>query len=56
MLNAHRHKRIVLPPVQIIRRFGFSSLARYITFAMHLDIHYVYIHNKSNVSRNAKTS
>jgi len=29
---------IVLPPFQIIRHFGF---ARYIAFAMHLDIHYV---------------
>jgi hypothetical protein len=28
----------VLPPFQIIRRFGFS---RYIVFAMHLDIHNV---------------
>ena len=28
----------VLPPFQIIRRFGFS---RYVAFAMHIDIHYV---------------
>jgi hypothetical protein len=29
---------IVLPPIQIIRHFGFFI---YIAFAMHLDIHYV---------------
>jgi hypothetical protein len=30
--------KFVLPPFQIIRRFGFSS---YIAFNMHLDIYYV---------------
>ena len=43
----------VLPPFQIIRHFDFS---RYIVFAMHLDIHYVKIRSKINVSRKAKTS
>ena len=32
---------------QIIRRFDFS---RYVVFTMHIDIHYVYIHAKNNVS------
>jgi len=43
----------VLPPFQIIRRFGFST---YIAFAMHLDIHYVLIHSKGNEPRKAKMS
>ena len=43
----------VLPPFQIIRRFGFST---YIAFAMYLHIVYIYVHSKCNVSRKAKTS
>ena len=43
----------LLHTYRIIKYFGFS---RYIAFAMHLDIHYVYIHNKSNAFRKAKTS
>jgi hypothetical protein len=38
---------------QIIGSFVFS---RYIAFAMHLDIRYVWIHNKSCVSRKIKTT
>ena len=43
----------ILPPFQIIRCFSFS---RYVVFAMYLDIHYVQIHTKDNISRKAKTS
>jgi hypothetical protein len=41
-------------PFQIRRCFSFS---RYITFATHLDVHYVcrYIYNKNNVYRKAKS-
>jgi hypothetical protein len=42
----------LLPPFQIIRLF----ILRYIAKAMHLNIHHVYIHSKSNVSRKVKTS
>ena len=38
---------------QTIRCFDFS---RFITFVRHLDIHYVYMHIESNVSRKVKTS
>ena len=44
-------KKTLLPPFQIIRRFGFS---RYVDFTMHLDIHYVQIHSKSNITRKTK--
>ena len=46
---------LVLPPLQIIRRFGFS---KYIAFAISLDVHYVQLHSKSNsnVSIKDKTS
>jgi len=40
-------------PFQIVRRFDFS---RYIVFATHLDIHYVYIDSESNVSRKVRMS
>ncbi|AQL10339.1 peptidyl-prolyl cis-trans isomerases [Zea mays] len=43
----------VLLPFQIKRRFGFFKC---VVFATHLDIHYVYIHSKNNLSRKAKTS
>jgi hypothetical protein len=43
--------RKILPPSQIIRRFDIS---KYIDFAIHLDIHYVQIHSKNNVSRKSK--
>ena len=43
----------ILPPFQIIRCLSFS---RYIAFAMHQDKRYVQIHNKSCVSRKAKTT
>jgi hypothetical protein len=42
----------VLNPSQIIRRFDFS---RYIAFTIYLDIAYVYVHNKCNIFRKAKT-
>jgi hypothetical protein len=45
--------KIVLNPSQMIRSFDFS---RYVAFVMHIDIHYVYIHTKSNVSQKTKTS
>jgi hypothetical protein len=44
---------LVFPLFQIIRYFDFS---RYIVFAMHLNIHYVRIHSKSNIFRKTKTS
>jgi hypothetical protein len=40
---------LLLPPSQIISRFGFS---RYSDFAMHLDI--TYMHSKSYAPREAK--
>lgn len=43
----------LFPPFQIVRHFDFS---RYIVFAMHLDIHHVYIRSNSNVSRKARAS
>ena len=43
----------LLNPFQIIRRFGFS---RYIIFTMYLDIAYIYVHSKYNLSRAVKTS
>jgi hypothetical protein len=45
--------KMLLPLFQIVSRFGFS---RFIAFPMHLDIHYVQIHSKNYVSRNAKTT
>jgi hypothetical protein len=44
---------IVLNLSQIIRCFDFS---RYIVFPIYLDIVYIYMHSKYNVSRKAKTS
>jgi hypothetical protein len=44
---------MILPPFQIIRHFDFY---KYIAFAMHLHVYYVYIHNKSNVSIKDKAS
>ena len=44
---------IILPPSQIINRFGFS---RYIDFAMHLDIIYIEVHSKNYAPRKAKTT
>jgi len=38
---------------QITRRLGFSRCK---AFAIYIDIHYVYIHSKSNVSIKFKTS
>ena len=49
----NKRYKLLLPPFQIIRHFGFS---RCIAFAMHLDIRYVLIHNKSCLSRKAKTT
>ena len=43
----------VLPPFQIVGPFGKS---RYISFDMHLDIHYVLIHSKIYISRFVKTT
>ena len=43
----------LLPPSQIISRFGFS---RYIDFAMNLDITYIQMHNKNYAPRKAKTT
>ena len=43
----------ILHPSQIICHCGFS---RYIDFAMHLDMRYVQIHCKTDVSRKAKTT
>jgi hypothetical protein len=42
---------LLLPPFQIIRRFGFS---RYIVFTMYLDIVYIKVHSKSYVSKKTK--
>jgi hypothetical protein len=44
----------ILPPFQKnIRYFGIFI---YITFAMHLDIHCIYIHSKNHEFRNVKTN
>jgi len=43
----------LLNPFQIIKYFGFS---RYIAFTTYLDIVYIYIHSKCNVSRKVKMS
>ena len=43
----------VLNPFQIKRCSAFS---RYIDFTMYLDIVYIYVHSKYNISRRAKTS
>jgi hypothetical protein len=55
VLLAHNMVRLLLllPPFQIIRRFGFS---RYIAFTMYLHIVYIQVHSKNYVSRKAKTS
>jgi hypothetical protein len=36
--------KMLLPPFQIVSRYVFS---KYIAFATHLDIHHVYIRNKT---------
>ena len=43
---------LVLNLFQIIKCFGFCT---YIDFTMYLDIVYIYVHSKYNVSRKAKT-
>jgi hypothetical protein len=43
----------ILHPFQIISRFGFS---RYIDFAMHLDITYIWMRNKNYAPKKAKTT
>jgi hypothetical protein len=42
---------MILNSSQIIRRFGFS---RYIALTMYLDIVYIYVHSKYNVSRKSQ--
>jgi hypothetical protein len=44
---------VVLPPFQIIRRFGFS---RYIVFPMYLDMLHIQVHSKSYISKKVKMS
>jgi len=39
---------LILPPFQIIGRFGFSG---FIVFTTYLDIAYVYVHDKYYISR-----
>ena len=43
----------ILPPFQNVGRFDFF---RFIVFAMHLDITYVYVHSKIYESRKVKTT
>jgi hypothetical protein len=45
------YDKLLLHLFQIVSHSGFST---YITFAMCLDIHYVYIHSKSYISRQAR--
>jgi hypothetical protein len=42
---------LLVHPFQTIKRFSFS---RYIAFTIHLDMHYVLIQCKTNVSRKTK--
>ena len=44
---------LLLPMFQIVGRF---KIYRYITFAMHLDIHDVWIYNKNTLSKFTKTT
>jgi len=44
---------LLLPMFQIV---GHFRIYRYITFAMHLDIHYVWIYNKNTLSKFTKTT
>ena len=44
---------VITPSIQNVGRFGFS---RFIVFAKHLGISYVYIHSKIYESKNIKTT
>jgi len=40
--------KLIINPFQIIKRFDFST---YIVFTMYLDIVYIYVHSKCNISK-----